>query len=164
MPIICKLYRCFGQSEDCMWLRYNSQVSFVTLHKLNLVILWALLLSKWTDSGYLVCATPPTILRQFFWNLKGAFFMVWRCACGFIIIILRLFCHFFNDVNLDMFRPSMLSMPLYVSCLVRAYTPTVLYSSFYTSACVYIMAGRLWMCLGKILRLSLFSLFSVLWT
>lgn len=53
---------------------------------LNLVIFQDRLLSKCIDSWYLVCATPPTLLCQCFWNFTGVVVMVWRCASGFDII------------------------------------------------------------------------------
>ena len=56
----------------------------------NLGIFLAFLLSKLMDTGYLVCATPPTVLCRFFWNFTDVFVMIWRYACG-LDIILRLF-------------------------------------------------------------------------
>ena len=43
------------------------------------------ILSKGIDSGYLLCAIPPTVLCWSFWNFTGVFVLVWRCACGFDI-------------------------------------------------------------------------------
>ena len=46
------------------------------------------------DSGYLVSATPHTVLYQSFWNFAHVFFMVWRCACGLDIILALIFVTF----------------------------------------------------------------------
>ena len=47
----------------CMWFGYNPQIIFYHFfRKLNLAIFLAFLLSKSMDSGYLVCASPPTVL------------------------------------------------------------------------------------------------------
>ena len=64
----------------------------------------AFLLSKWIDSGYLVCATPPTVLCQILFKPTGLLVMVWRYECRLDIvpqIILSLFpqvelSHFFR--------------------------------------------------------------------
>ena len=69
---------------------------FVTFFRiLNLVVFHIWILLKCIDSGYLVCATPPTVLYQSFWNFTGVFFMVWRYACGLDIILRSIF--FFID-------------------------------------------------------------------
>ena len=46
------------------------------------------------DSGYLVSATPHTILYRIFWNFAHVFSMVWRCACGLDIILALIFVTF----------------------------------------------------------------------
>ena len=47
--------------------------------------------TKCLDSGYLVCATPHTVLCWSFLNFPDVFVMVWRCACGLDIhVIFRL--------------------------------------------------------------------------
>ena len=46
------------------------------------------------DSGYLVSATPHTILYQSFWNFAHVFSMVWRCASGLDIILALIFVTF----------------------------------------------------------------------
>ena len=66
----------------------------VTFCKLNLAIFLALSITKWMDRGYLVGATPPTVLDRFFRNFTCVLVMVWRYACG-LDIILRLFLLFF---------------------------------------------------------------------
>ena len=70
--------------------------------KLNLVIFSAFLLSKSIDSGYLVCATPPTVLCRFFFKL-------YRCFCHGLKICMwsgyspQMFCHFFPQIELSHF-------------------------------------------------------------
>ena len=46
------------------------------------------------DCGYLVMATPHTILYQSFWNFAHVFSMVWRCACDLGIILALIFVTF----------------------------------------------------------------------
>ena len=38
--------------------------------------------------------TPLTVFNQSFWNLAGAFVMVWRCTSGFGVIFLLFFFYF----------------------------------------------------------------------
>ena len=67
MPILSKLYRCFCHGlKICMWFGYYPEIIFCHFFRnSNLVIFYAFLLSKRIDSGYLVCATPPTVLCRF---------------------------------------------------------------------------------------------------
>ena len=44
--------------------------------------------SSYYWNRYLVGATPPRIFYQSFWNYAYLFYMVWRCACGFGVILL----------------------------------------------------------------------------
>ena len=66
--ILLKLHRCFGHGlKICMWFGYNPQIIFYHFFcYFNLGIFLAFLLSKLMDTGYLVCATPPTVLCRFF--------------------------------------------------------------------------------------------------
>ena len=55
----------------CMTFEYNPQINFCHFfHSLNLVIFGAQLLEKLMDIRYLVSATPPKILSQFFETLQ----------------------------------------------------------------------------------------------
>ena len=78
--ILSKLHWRFGHGlKMCMWFGYNPQIIFCHFfHKLNLAIFPALSITKWMDRGYLVGATPPTVLCQFFRNFTGVLVMVWR--------------------------------------------------------------------------------------
>ena len=71
----------------CMWFGYSPQIIFFVtfFRKLKLSHFFqAFLLSKWIDSTYLVCATPPTVFMRILSKLLQMFFvMVWRYACGF---------------------------------------------------------------------------------
>ena len=68
---------------------------FVTFfHFANFVIFWPQILWKCCDSGYLVSATPHTILYRSFWNFVHVFAMVWRYACGLEIILELIFVTF----------------------------------------------------------------------
>ena len=71
-------------------------------HFVNLVIFRC----KCIDSGYLVSATPHTILYQSFLNFAHVFSMVWRSACCLDIILALMFVSFsslwtlsFSDVR-----------------------------------------------------------------
>ena len=104
MPVLLKLNRCFCHGlKMCMWFEYNPRINFYHFFRiLNLVIFQAQILSKGIDSGYLVCATPPTVLCQSFLNFVGVSVMVWRCACG-LDIFLRLFLSLFRHFKLSHF-------------------------------------------------------------
>ena len=67
-------------------------VPFSTLR--TFVISWPQILWKCIDSGYLVSATPHTILYWSFWNFAHVFAMVWKCACGLDIILELIFVPF----------------------------------------------------------------------
>ena len=54
------------------------------------------------DRGYLVGATPPTVLYRLFQNFTGVLVMVWRYACS-LCIILRLFFVTFSQFELSHF-------------------------------------------------------------
>ena len=88
IPIFLKLCTCFHYDlEICIWFGYNPWINFCHLfHFVNFVIFWPQILWKSRDSGYLVSATPHTILYQSLWNFAHVFTMVWRCAYGLDII------------------------------------------------------------------------------
>ena len=90
--IFLKLCRCFLHGvRMCMWFGYNCWIIFYHFfHFVNLVIF----LPQCIDSGYLVSATPHTILYQSFWNFVHVFSMVWRCAYGLDIILAFIFVTF----------------------------------------------------------------------
>ena len=80
----------------CMWFGYNPCINFCHFfHFANFCHSWPQILWKWIDSGYLVSATPRTILYRSFWNFAHVFAMVWRCACGLDIILELIFVTFF---------------------------------------------------------------------
>ena len=80
----------------CIWFGYNPCIYFCYFFQFaNFIIFWPQILWKCCDSGYLVSATPHTILYWSFWNFVHVFAMVWRCAYGLDIIlelILSLWC------------------------------------------------------------------------
>ena len=89
-----KLCTCFLHSlKMCMCFWYNPCLNccyfFSTLWTLSLFDL------IWIDRGYLVIATPHTILYWSLWNLAHVFFRVYRSACS-LDIIFEYFCHFFQ--------------------------------------------------------------------
>ena len=72
IPIFLKLCTCFPHGlEMCMWFGYNLWKNFY--HFFHFVIFWPQILWKCRDSGYLVSATPPTILYRPLWNFAHVF-------------------------------------------------------------------------------------------
>ena len=57
-------------------------------------------------SGYIVRATPTSILFQSFWNFANVLFLVWRCACGLDIIIKLILLPFYYTCELNHFSAS----------------------------------------------------------
>ena len=86
------LYRSFWNFACVfVWFGYNCEIIVCHFfHFVNLVIFWP----QWIDSGYLVSATPHTILYRSFWNFAHVFSMVWRCAYGLDIIFALIFVTF----------------------------------------------------------------------
>ena len=81
----------FSHKSGVYWVRDNPNNTLCHFFRiLNLVIFEAKILSKYIDSGYLVCSTPSTILCRSFSNFKGILVMHLRCACS-LDITLRLF-------------------------------------------------------------------------
>ena len=165
MRILSKLYRCFCHGlKICMWFWYSPQIFFYHFfHKLNLVIFSAFFLSKRIESGYLVCATPPTVLCRFFQNLIGVLFMVWRYACGLDIVLRFFFGHFFHKFNLAIFQAFLQSKWIDSGYLVCATPPTVLCRFFRNFTDVFVMVWRYACGLDIVLKLF-FVTFSASWT
>ena len=124
----------------CMWFGYNCEIIFCHFFRfVNLVIFWP----QWIDSGYLVSATPHTILYQSFWNFAHVFSMVWRCMCmwfGYNLCIN--FCHFFHCANFVISWPQILWTCITSGYLVSATPHTILYQSFWNFAHVFAMVWR----------------------
>ena len=85
IPIFSKLCTCIPLGlEMCMWFGYNPWINFCYFfHFVNFVIFWPQTLWKCRDSGYLVSATPHTILCLSLWHFahvlpwSGDVHMVW---------------------------------------------------------------------------------------
>ena len=114
------------------------------------------------DSGYLVSATPHTILYQSFLNFAHVFSMVWRCACGLDIILALIFVTF-STANFVIFLPKILWKCCDSGYFVSATPYTTLYRSFWNFAHVFAMVWRCAYGLDIILEL-IFVTFSTLWT
>ena len=91
-----KLCTCIRHGlEMCIWFGYNPWINFCNFfYFVNFVIFWSQILWKSRDSGYLVSATPHTILYRSLWNFAHVFAMVWRCARGLDIILELIFVTF----------------------------------------------------------------------
>ena len=98
IPIFLKLCTCFLHGlKMCIWFGYNPCVNFCHFfHFVNFVIFWPQILCKCIDSGYLVSATPHTLLYWSFLNFAHVFSIVLRCACGLDIILELIFVTFFT--------------------------------------------------------------------
>ena len=96
IPIFLKLSTCFLHGlKICMWFGYNPCINFCYFfHFANFVIFWPQILWKSRDSGYLVSATPHTILYRSLWNFAPVFTMVWGCAHSLDIILELIFVTF----------------------------------------------------------------------
>ena len=96
IPIFLKLCTCFLYGlKMCIWFVYMPCIYFCYFfHFANFVIFWPQILWKCCDSGYLVSATPHTILYWSFWNFVHVFAMVWRCAYSSDIILELIFVTF----------------------------------------------------------------------
>ena len=143
-----------------MWFGYNCWIIFYHFfHFVNLVIFRP----QCIDSGYLVSATPHTILYQSFWNFAHVFSMVWRCAYGFGYNPCIYFCYFFHFANFVIFWPRILWKCCDSAYLVSATPHTILYWSFWNFVHVFAMVLRCARGLDIILEL-IFVTFSTLWT
>ena len=143
----------------CMWFGYNYKIIFYHFfHFVNLVIFRP----QCIDNGYLVSATPQTILYQSFWNFAHVFSMVWRCIWfGYNPFIN--FYHFFHFANFCHFLTSDSMKCCDSGYLVSATPHTVLYWSFLNFVYVFTMVWRCAYGLDIILELILVT-FSTLWT
>ena len=157
IPILLKLCTCFLHGlKMCTWFGYNSCINFCHFfHFVNLVIFRP----QCIDSGYLVSATPHTILYQSFWNFAHVFSMVWRCARGLDIILTFIFVTFSTLWTWVIFRHQCIDS----GYLVRATPHTILYQSFWNFAHVFSMVWRCAYDLDIVLAL-MFVTFSTLWT
>ena len=95
-----QMFLSWSENMHVVWI-YSSNY-FCHFFQVELCHFLAFLLSKSIDSGYLVCASPPTVLCRFFRNFTYVFVMVWRYACG-LDIILRFFLSLFPQVELSNF-------------------------------------------------------------
>ena len=107
MLIFLKLFKCLVMVWRCSCLNIVFKLIFVTLFLiLYLIIFQPLILSKCIYSGYLVSATPLTVLCQQFWTCIVVFFCYGLKMCMWfhhLVIILTdwslsLFLHF--ELNL----------------------------------------------------------------
>ena len=58
----------------------SSDIILLLIHKLNVAIL-GIFLSKWIDSWYLACSTPPTVLCHFFFETLQMFWLYPEKMC-----------------------------------------------------------------------------------
>ena len=114
-----------------------------------------------SNSRYIVCTTPPTVLCWSFWNFTDVFVMVWKCACG--LDILEFIFHFFRILNLVTFKAWILSKDIDSGYLVCTTPSAVLCWSFWNFTGVFVMVWRCACGLDIILRL-IFVTFSAFWT
>ena len=151
IPIFLKLCTCFRHGLDiCMWFGYIPWINFCHFfHFVNFVIFWPQILWKSRDSGYLVSATPHTILYRSLWN----FACIWFGYNPWIN-----FCHFFHFVNFVIFWPQILWKCIDSGYLVSATPYTISCLSLCNFAHPFSMVWRCACGLDLILQLFL-SLF-----
>ena len=100
-------------------------------HKFNLAIFQAFLQSKWIDSGYLVCATPPTVLCRFFvGNFTDVFCHGLKICMWFGYSPQIICCHFFPEAWNHFFSIFTIKVNMDSRYLVCATPPTVFADSF----------------------------------
>ena len=107
IPIFLKLCTCFLHGlKICMWFGYNPCFNFCYFfHFANFVISWPQILWKCIDFGYLVSATPHTVLYHLFETLH--MFLPWlEMSMWFGYNPWINFCHFFHFVNFCHFLTS----------------------------------------------------------
>ena len=102
---------------------------------------WGLSTIKVHNSGYLVCATPPTFLYRSIWHFASPFVMVCKYAYGFGIIFDSIFITFFT-FELNHFGGLNAIKVHYYGFIVCAPPPTVLYRSILNFAGHFIMVSR----------------------
>ena len=109
------------------------------------VIFWPQILWKCRDSGYLVSATPHTIVYRSLWNFAHVFPMVWKCAYGLDIILKLFFVPFSYLWTFVIFWPQILWKCRDSGYLVSATPHTILYRSLWNFAHVFAMVWK-WAC------------------
>ena len=100
--LLLQFYASFWNFAGAFVMVWRCACGLDIIHRLFFVTfsaIWTIFqawtLSKGIDSGYLVCATPSTVLCRSFWNFTGVFVMVWRCAYELDIILRLNFVTFF---------------------------------------------------------------------
>ena len=160
------LYQSFWNFADVFIMVWGCAYSFDIIvrlffitffHFVNLVIFRP----QCIDSGYIVSATPYTILYRSFWNFAHVFSMVWRRAYGLDIILELCFVTFFHFVNFVIFWPQILWKCRDSGYLVSATHHTILYRSLWHFAHVFVMVWRCACGLDIILENT--ATFSTLW-
>ena len=101
--VFSMVWRC-----ACSLGKFLALIFYSFFYFANFVVSWPQILWKCMDRGYLVSATPHTILYRSFWNFTHVFAMVWRYACGLDIILELIFVTFFHFVNFVIFWPQIL--------------------------------------------------------
>ena len=148
IPIFLKLCTCFPQGlEMCMWFGYNPWIDFYHFFLfVNFVIFWPQTLWKCRDNGYLVSATPHTILYLSLWNFSrfghGLEIYMWFGYNPWIN-----FYHFFHFVNFVIFWPQTLWKCRNNGYLVSATPHTILYLSLWNFAHAFAMVSRYAYCI-----------------
>ena len=115
-------------------------------------------------SSYLVSATPPTVLLQFFWNLTCVLIMVWSSVCAFLVKkSWNYFSPRFHIFNLiDFFYGGLLWKCIGSRYLVSTIYPTVLHQFFWNFTGIWITVYMVWICMrvGHYYQIFFFFFFS----
>ena len=154
---VAVLYR--SGMRMCTRFGYNCYIIFCHFfHFVNLVIFRP----QFLDSGYLVSATPHTMLYRSFWNFAHVFSMVWMVHVVWINLCITS-CYFFHFVTFVVFWPQILWKCIDGGYLFSATFLTILCRYVWNFALVLSMVWRCAWDLNIILELS-FVFYSTLWT
>ena len=113
-----------------------------------------------TGGGYLVCATPHTVLYRSIWNFAGSFVMVCRCDVVWHYRQFNFFVTFLTFELSHLWGLNTIKVH-YRRYFVRATPPTALYWSIWNFACSLSWSVDVYVVLA-LLSISFLSLFLVL--
>ena len=150
-------YRSFKNFADVFFMVWGCACRLDIIVRLFFITFTTFFRPQCIDSGYLVSATPHTILYQSFWNFAHVFSMVWRYACGLDLIFAFIF------VTFSTLRTLSFSDLRFYENVVSATPHTILYRSFWNFVHVFPMVWRYAYGLDIVLEL-IFITFSTLWT
>ena len=157
-----QMLSAWNEDVHVVWVRYYFDYffSFFLLCELSLFF-WHEMLSKYIDSRYLMGATPLTVFLQLFWNFADVFWMEWRCACGFSIILWYFFSlslqftstnlSFSSDSAVAGLQSDSLTALVFNNCFVYAYLSAFKWMRYCKLFCVFysLLLAYIFICIWK---------------